>query len=77
MKKENLKKGVFLLWDNKDSHREIFGPFSICEVVLARRIKDEYYLKFQDNNTPQYMTYDIIQQHCIIIDPNDYPEYFI
>jgi len=75
--KNQIKDGMFLLWDNTDTYREkFFGPFTVCKVHKIYTAQ-EFYLKFPDNDVPQSLDFEIIQKMSKIITEEEDPEYFI
>ena len=76
MKMNKLHAGVYLLWDNTDSLRDIFGPWSVVK-VLKRTSKNGFILKFPDNTIPQFIDHRSIKRNCTIITKDLNPEYFL
>jgi hypothetical protein len=75
--RDELKVGDKLLWEN-DTHRKLFGDYSIVSIHRLGDIKGkDYFLKFPDNKTPQYMEFDIIKRFAKLITEQDDPEYFL
>ena len=80
---EDLEIGTLLAWDNKGTHREaIFGDYTIIEKVGEcenERIVENCCGKFRfpDAEVPQLLSFYNVRTNCMIIDPEEDPEWLI